>query len=300
MDRLKLDFLGVEMKNPIIAASGTFGYGDDYRDFFDPSILGGVSSKGITFNAKDGNSGIRVYETPAGLLNSIGLQNPGIAGFITDYLPNMRKLGCALIVNLGGDTMEQYIGALEMLEGQEFDILELNISCPNVKSGGMAFGMKAEDVFQIVSESKKNSSHKMMVKLTPNAFNLVDTAIAAQEAGADAVSLVNTFSAMAIDVNNKKAVFDNVYAGLSGPAIMPIALRMVHQVSKALDIPVCGMGGISSAEDAIAFMMAGARCVQVGSIIFRDPNAPVKMIEGLRLFCEQEGLTSLSDIVGII
>ena len=300
MNRLSVTFMGCEMKNPVISASGTFGYGSSYSHYFDPSILGAVSSKGITLHAKDGNSGIRIYETPSGVLNSIGLQNPGIREFTDSYLPLMKELGCAVIVNLGGNTLEEYAQAALILNDCDFDILELNISCPNVKEGGMAFGIREDDVFEAVKTVRDVYSGKLMVKMSPNAQDIVSASLAAQQAGADGLSMVNTFQAMAVDVSGRKAVFDNVYAGLSGPAIMPVALRMVHQTAKAVKIPVCGAGGIASAEDALAFLMAGASAVQIGSSVFGNPNVYEQVISGLNDYCEQNNLDNISEIIGIV
>ena len=300
MNRLETKFLGVTLKNPVIAASGTFGFGREYNEFYDVGRLGGISSKGLTLQGKDGNTGIRIWETAAGIMNSIGLENPGVRGFIENELPAMRHYGCGVIVNLGGNTLDDYIKGVELLNDEQFDILELNISCPNVKEGGMAFGIRATDVENVTKRVKERCVHPLMVKLSPNAENVVDAAMAAQEGGADGVSLVNTFQAMAIDSRAKKAVFDNLYAGLSGPAIKPIALRMVHQVAKAVKIPVCGMGGIQSWQDALEFIMAGAAAVQVGTGNFHDMYAPLSIIEGLEKYCEEENLQNISEVRGII
>ena len=300
MNRLETHFLDCNMKNPVLSASGTFGYGSNYMDYFDPAILGGVISKGITLYPKDGNSGIRIYETPSGVLNSIGLQNPGVSGFIENYLPAMKLLGCAVIVNLGGNTIQEYIQGALLLNNCDIDILELNISCPNVKEGGMAFGIKTNDVYNSVKAVREVYNGKLMVKMSPNAEDIVAASVAAQKAGADAISLINTLQAMAIDIKNKKAVFDNLYAGLSGPAIMPIALRMVHQVAKAVDIPVSGVGGIACVEDALAFLMVGAQTIQVGSAVFNDVNVYTQIIQGLNEYCEENALDSINQIIGII
>lgn len=300
MNRLETQFLGCKLKNPVIAASGTFGFGKEYSEHFDVGILGGIASKGLTLNAKDGNSGIRVYEAPAGMLNSIGLQNPGVEDFIENELEDMNKLGPAVIVNLGGNTVDEYIKAAELLNEADFDILELNISCPNVKQGGMAFGVKARDVEDIVSKVKRKTRHPLLVKLSPNAENIVDTAIAAEYAGADGVSLINTILAMAIHISERKAVFDNIYAGLSGPCVMPVALRMVHEVRKRVKVPISGMGGISCWEDAVAFMMAGANTVQVGSAVFADIGVYKKIINGLENYCREHGLKNIAQIFNII
>lgn len=297
---LETKLLGVTLKNPVIAASGTFGFGHEYAEVFDVSRLGGISGKGLTLNGSAGNDGVRVTETPAGMLNSIGLENPGVARFIKEEAPFMRTLGCAAIANLGGHSEEDYLKGAELLNEADIDILELNISCPNVKAGGMAFGLLPECAGDITRRVKAVSRHPLMVKLTPNASDIVSVARACEEAGADAVSLVNTFLGMAIDVEKRRPVFDNVYAGLSGPAIMPIALRMVHQVAKAVSIPVVGMGGITSARDALCFIMAGAAAVQVGSMTFAHPTAMLEIIDGLYEYCEKNGLSNINRIKGII
>jgi dihydroorotate dehydrogenase (NAD+) catalytic subunit len=288
------------MQNPVIAASGTFGFGHEYAEVMDISHLGGISGKGLTLNGSTGNKGMRVYETPSGMLNSIGLENPGVKRFVEHEAAYMRTLGPAVIANLGGHCEEDYLEGARLLNTADIDILELNISCPNVKAGGMAFGMLPDTAADITRKVKAVSKHAVMVKLSPNAPDLVAVARACESAGADALSLVNTFLGMAIDVKKRRPVFENVYAGLSGPAILPIALRMVHQVAHAVSIPVVGMGGITSAEDALKFLMAGARAVQVGTMTFADPKAMLEIIDGLAAYCEQEGLNNLQQIVGII
>lgn len=293
-------FLGIDFKNPVLAASGTFGFGEEYSEIFDVSILGGICSKGLTLEPKDGNKGMRIFETKSGMMNSIGLQNPGIKHFIDNELPFMEKLGTNVIVNLGGNTLDQYLDGIELLNDTDADIIELNISCPNVKSGGMAFGIKADIAYDVVSEVRKICKKPLMVKLSPNAENIVDMALACERAGADAVSLINTISALAVDINNRKTVFKNVYAGLSGPCVKPIALRMVHQVSKAVNIPVCGLGGISSWEDAIEFIMAGATLVQVGTYNFIKPDICLDIIAGIEDYMCREGIKSLDEIRGCL
>ncbi len=297
---LETNLLGVTLKNPVIAASGTFGFGHEYADLFDVSQLGGISGKGLTLHGSAGNDGIRLMETPAGMLNSIGLENPGVERFVKEEAPYMRSLGCAVIANLGGHSTEDYLTGASMLNDADIDILELNISCPNVKAGGMAFGLLPECAADITRRVKEVSRHPLMVKLTPNAPDLVAVARACEEAGAGALSLVNTFLGMSIDVSRKRAVFDNVYAGLSGPAILPIALRMVHQVCKAVRIPVVGMGGIATARDALAFMMAGAHAVQVGSMTFAQPRAMLDIIDGLMAYCKENNLHNIGEIRGIV
>lgn len=272
MADLRVNLCGKELKNPIIMASGTFGFGREYNEIYDISVLGGVSSKGLTLEARPGNEGMRVHETPSGMMNSVGLENPGVEGFIEKELDNFSKLDLCRIVNLGGGCLEDYVKGAELLEGKDFDMIELNISCPNVKHGGMAYGIKSEVAREVVRAVKKATTKPLMVKLSPNAEDIVAMAIACQEEGADAISLVNTFKAMAIDIRNKKPVFNNVTAGLSGPAIKPIALRMVYEVAKAVTIPVVGMGGIMDANDVIEFIMAGTTCVQVGTANFVKPE----------------------------
>ncbi|MCJ7689303.1 MAG: dihydroorotate dehydrogenase, partial [Clostridiaceae bacterium] len=263
---------GVNLKNPVIAASGTFGFGAEYGQYYDISRLGGISSKGLTINEKQGNDGIRVYETRGGMLNSVGLQNPGIEKFINSELPMMQEYNTAIIANVGGGNIEEYIAAIERLNNEAVDIIELNISCPNVKCGGMAFGINSKVAYDMVRQVKRICKKPLMVKLSPNAQDIVDMAYKCCEAGADALSLVNTFKGMAVDIHQRKAVFNNIYAGLSGPAIKPMALRMVHEVCKAVNIPVVGMGGICSYEDAIEFIMVGAAAVQVGTANFIKPD----------------------------
>lgn len=297
---LKVNINEVEFKNPVIAASGTFGFGKEYNDFYDVGILGGISSKGLTINKKEGNEGIRVFETPSGMLNSVGLQNPGIDHFIKYELEDMKNLGTNIIANVGGGCLEDYEMAISKLNDTDVDIIELNISCPNVKCGGMAYGIKSDVAYDFVSKIKKISNKPLMVKLSPNAENIVDMAVKCREAGADSLSLINTLKGMAIDINKRKPVFNNVYAGLSGPAVKPIALRMVHEVSKNVDIPVIGLGGISNWQDAIEFIMAGATAIQIGTVNFSNPLAGKEIIKGMEEFLIREGIKDINEIIGII
>lgn len=292
----KIYISGVEFKNPVIAASGTFGFGEEYNEIYDVSRLGGISSKGLTINPKAGNDGLRVYETRGGMLNSVGLQNPGVESFINNELPKMKKLDTVVLGNLGGGTLEDYIAGINMLNNSDVDIIELNISCPNVKSGGMAFGIKSRVAAEVVKEVKAICKKPLMVKLSPNAEDIVDMALKCQDAGADSISLVNTFKGMAIDIFKRKPVFENVTAGLSGPAIKPIALRMVYEVSKVVDIPVVGLGGISNWMDAIEFLMAGATAIQVGTANFVKPDVCIDIIEGIEAYMEKNKIKDLKEI----
>lgn len=295
-----VELCGVNLKNPVIAASGTFGFGAEYNQYYDVSRLGGISSKGLTINEKQGNDGIRIYETRGGMLNSVGLQNPGIEKFINTELPIMQEYNTAIIANVGGGNIEEYMAAIERLNNEAIDIVELNISCPNVKCGGMAFGIKSKVAYDMVREVKSICKKPLMVKLSPNAEDIVDMAYKCCEAGAYALSLINTFKGMAVDIRNRKAIFNNIYAGLSGPAIKPMALRMVHEVCKVVNIPVVGMGGICSYEDAIEFIMVGATAIQVGTANFIKPDICIDIIEGIEEYMIKEGIKDLSEIRGII
>ena len=298
--RLETSFAGVTFKNPVALASGTCGFGRELNEYFDIQQLGGLCSKGLTLNPCAGNDGIRVWETPSGVMNSVGLENPGVRHFIEEDLPWVNSLDLVNIVNLGGHSIEDYLEGVELLEKEKLDILELNISCPNVKAGGMNFGVKAEAAAEVVREVRKRCSHKLAVKLSPNAENIVDLAKACEAEGADGLSLTNTFQAMAIDIRRKAPVFNNVYAGLSGPAIKPISLRMVHQVSKAVNIPVMGIGGISTWQDAVEFIMAGASVIQIGAATFTKPDIALDIIRGIDRYLEDNGIHSVSEICGII
>lgn len=300
MADLRVNLCGFELKNPIIMASGTFGFGKEYGEIYDVSLLGGISSKGLTLIAKPGNEGMRVHETPSGMMNSVGLENPGVQGFIDKELPDFSKLDTCRIVNLGGGCEDDYVEGARLLDDKDFDIVELNISCPNVKHGGMAFGIKSEVAREVIRSVRKATKKPLIVKLSPNAEDIVEMAKVCQEEGADGISLVNTFKAMAIDIHKRRPVFNNVTAGLSGPAIKPIALRMVYEVCQAVTIPVVGMGGIMTAEDVIEFIMVGATCVQLGTANFANPRIGQEIIEDLNRFMDENGIKSLDEIRGII
>lgn len=300
MCNMKVQFGNTEFKNPVVAASGTFGFGQEYNEIYDVGILGGICTKGLTLERKEGNSGIRVWETPMGMINSIGMENPGIKNFISKELNNMKVFNNKIIANVGGSSEDEYLTIVNQLNEVDIDMIELNISCPNVKEGCMAFGIKENSASDLVKKVKGESKHPLVVKLSPNAEDIVRVAIACEAAGADGLSLINTVKAMAIDIHSKRAVFDNIYAGLSGPAIKPIALRMVHEVCKAVSIPVMGMGGILDWKDAIEFIMAGAHLIQIGTANFVDPEAGKEIIVGIQNYMEKEGLKSLDEIRGII
>ena len=304
---LSVRIAGVKFSNPVIAASGTFGFGLEYKNTIDLKKLGGICSKGLTLEAKPGNTGIRLHETPSGLINSIGLENPGIECFIKEKLPAMLKLPPVAIANLSGSSIETYVKGAELLDATKIPMIELNISCPNVKAGGMAFGLESKAAYDVTSAVRKVTAKPLMVKLSPNAPDLISVADAVRRAGADAISLVNTFQSMAIDVEKGSLVFDNVKAGLSGPAIKPIALRMVYDICawmKTLpeeeQIPVVGLGGIRTWQDAVEFIMAGASAVQVGSATFAEPRAMANIVRGMEIFMKRKGYTKLEDFRGIV
>lgn len=296
---LRVDLAGIALDNPVMVASGTFGYGREYGDLLDLDSLGGIIVKGTALEPWPGNPPPRVVETPAGMLNAIGLQNPGVDHFLNEDLPRLRELRARVVVNIVGRTLDEYRGVAERLEGQPgVDGLELNISCPNVKAGGLAFGTDPHLTSAVVKAVRESTSLPLLVKLSPNVTSPVEIAQAAVEAGADGLSLINTIMGMAIDVDTQKPVLANVVGGLSGPAIMPVALRMVWQVAQAVEVPILGMGGINSARDALAFILAGARAIAVGTGLFYDPLLPLKILEGITSYMSSRGLTSLSQLEG--
>lgn len=293
---LSVEIAGVRLANPIIAASGTFGYGREYQELMDVGLLGGICTKGLTLKPRSGNRGRRLHECAAGLMNSIGLENPGIDIFLRDELPALRALGPVVIANLSGFSLLDYAQGAAALSVDGIDMIELNISCPNVTAGGMAFGLNADDAASVVAAVRPRSDKPLIVKLSPNAADLPAVARACERAGADALSLVNTFKALAIDIQTGRPVFDNISAGLSGPAIKPIALRMVWEVVDAVSIPVIGLGGIATTPDALEFLMAGARAVQVGTATFSRPHTMTEIIGGLSDFMTAKGLKSVLDL----
>lgn len=297
---LKVNICGIEFNNPVIAASGTFGFGKEFADYIDINKLGGISSKGLTLHKNLGNKGIRIYETASGIMNSIGLQNPGIEYFIKEELPFLETKDAVTIANLGGHSVDEYVKGAILLDKTSVPIIELNISCPNVKEGGMAFGTNPKKACEVIEKVRKATKKVLMVKLSPNVGDIKEFVKISENSGADCISLVNTFNALAIDVDNKKAVFENKTAGLSGPCIKPIALRMVYEASNATNLPIIGMGGISNYRDCLEFIMAGASAVQVGTSNFVDFNTMINIVDDLEKYMQRENLNSLEEIRKII
>jgi len=299
---LSVKIAGVHFKNPIITASGTFGNGDEYSKIIDVTLPGGICTKGLTMTPRKGNPGIRLWETPSGLLNSVGLENPGIPNFIENVLPNLRKLGPVIIANLSGAETSEYVHGAHALNESSVDMVELNISCPNIKAGGMAFGLDPGTAARITAAVRRACTKKpLIVKLSPNAPSINAIALACVKAGADGLSLVNTIKAMAIDIVKRKPVFDNVTAGLSGPAIKPIALRMVWELVDALKdakshVPVIGIGGITACNDALEYLMAGAAAIQIGSATFVNPHTISEIINGLDKYMADNKMSSVEFI----
>ena len=302
MADLRTNLLGFPMNSPVIGASGTAGYGVEYETLCDFNKIGGISGKGLTLYGQYGNLGERLWETPSGLINSIGLQNPGVQHFIDVELQEMlelkKKYGTLVIANLGGHSEEEYIAGAELLSNSAVDVIELNISCPNVKEGGMAYGVKAEAAGIVTGMVRKVCTKPLMVKLSPQAENIAEMCKAVEAAGADAISLTNTFQACAIDLEKRKPVFNNIFAGLSGPAVRPIALRMVWQAVGAVNIPVVVLGGIATVRDALEFIMAGAQAVQVGAASFANPRAMQTVAEEMAEWMDRNGVKTLDEIRG--
>lgn len=298
MANLQINIAGVSFKNPVIAASGTYGFGREYDEAYDISRLGGISCKGTTLEKRDGNPPPRIAETPAGMLNSVGLQNPGVDYFLQRDLPFLQKKDLTVIANIAGSCERDYCEMAERLNDSAVQMIEMNISCPNVKSGGVAFGTSCKSVENITAAVRRHCKKPLIVKLSPNVTDIGEIAVAAESAGADAVSLINTITGMRIDIHTRRPVLRNNTGGLSGPAVFPVAVRMVNQVYNRVKIPVIGMGGISTWEDAVEMLLAGASALQVGAAMFRDPYAPLKIIDGLQAFMEQNGISSVSELTG--
>ena len=300
MTDMRVNIAGVELKNPIITASGTFGYGMEYNEFYPISRLGGISCKGTTLKSREGNLPSRIAETPSGMLNSVGLQNPGIDTLLSVYLPWLMKQNTVVIANIAGNTIEEYCEMAERLNDSGVHLIELNISCPNVKHGGVNFGTSCDSVAEVTFEVKKRCKKPLMVKLTPNVTNISDIAAAAEASGADALSLINTLTGMRIDIRTRRPILHNNTGGLSGAAVFPVAVRMVRDVYKRVSVPVVGMGGISTWQDAAEMMIAGASAVQIGTANFRDPFAAVKVIDGLQEYADKLGMKSISELTGTL
>ena len=296
---LKMNFAGLDLENPIMTASGCFGFGLEYKDYFDPNELGAVLIKGLTPEPREGNYGIRIAETPAGMLNSVGLENPGIDYFERETAPLLeRELKVPVIANINGKILEEYIEIAERAEAIDvIKAIELNISCPNVKDGGMAFGANPDMAAKVTREVRRVTKKPLIVKLSPNVTDIAGIAKLVEAEGADALSLINTLLGMSIDINKKKPLLGNIFGGLSGPAVKPVALRMVYQVSNAVSIPLLGMGGVSTAEDALEFFMAGASAVSVGTGFFQNPLAAVEIKQGLISYCTENNLSNINEIV---
>ena len=300
MANLKVNLCGVELKNPIVAASGTFGFGKEFDEIYDIGVLGGISTKGLTLEPRLGNPTPRIAEGRGVILNAVGLQNPGVDAFLKDDLDFLKSKHIAVIANVAGKTFDDYAGICEKLDGK-VDMIELNISCPNVKCGGMAFGIRPESVNEVTKVSKSAlKKTPLMVKLSPNVESIAANAAAAQKGGADAVSLINTLTGMVVDIERRRPLIANNTGGVSGAGIKPIAVRMVWEACNAVDIPVMGMGGITSAEDALEFIIAGAAAVQVGTANFTDTLAMPKIIEGLNAWLDSHGVADVNELRGTL
>jgi dihydroorotate dehydrogenase (NAD+) catalytic subunit len=299
MADLKINIGGLGFKNPVMTASGTFGYGTEFEDFIDIDKLGGIIVKGTTLEHREGNAYPRMAETASGMLNAVGLQNKGIDYFINEIYPEIKKYKTNIIVNVSGSKLEDYLAVVEKLNDLEkIPAIELNISCPNVKLGGMAFGTSCESAAEVTKAIRKAYKKMLIVKLSPNVTNIAEIAKSVEAAGADSVSLINTLLGMAINAETRKPLLSTITGGLSGPCIKPVALRMVWQVYKAVKIPIIGLGGIMNATDAIEFMLAGATAVQIGTANFIDPQISVKIVEGINEYCKRQGVKNVNEIVG--
>ncbi|MDR2721446.1 MAG: dihydroorotate dehydrogenase [Coriobacteriaceae bacterium] len=297
--KMRVNLGGLGRKNPVTTASGTFASGREYSDFVKLSALGALTTKGVSLHAWEGNATPRIAETPSGMLNSIGLQNPGVKKFLENDIPWLRKQNVPIIVNVSGHTLNEYLILLKILEEEKsIDAYELNISCPNVDAGGMTFGSDVKSVEEIVTRARALATKPLIVKLTPNVGDIAEIARAAESSGADALSLINTVLGMAIDARTKKPLLARVVGGLSGPAVKPIALRMVYETYQAVSIPLLGMGGIMNGEDAVEFMLAGATAVAVGTANFVNPRATIEVIEGIQNYCEIYGVKDVNELIG--
>lgn len=297
---MKVNIAGVELKNPVMTASGTFGSGEEYSEFVDLNRLGAVVTKGVSNVAWTGNPTPRIAETCGGMMNAIGLQNPGVEVFAKRDIPFLKKFDTKIIVNVCGKTTQDYCEVVERLANEPVDMLEINISCPNVKEGGIAFGQNCESVEAITKEVKKYAKQPVIMKLSPNVTDITETAKAAEAGGADALSLINTLTGMKIDVNRRCFAIANKTGGLSGPAIKPIAVRMVYQVANAVKLPIIGMGGIATYEDALEFILAGATAVSVGTANFANPYATIEVVDGIQAYMKQYGFNDINELIGMV
>lgn len=301
MANLSVNIGNLHLKNPVLTASGTFGYGEEFMDFIDLNRLGGFIVKGTTILPREGNDYPRMAETPSGMLNAVGLQNKGVDYFIEHIYPRIKHLDTNIIVNVSGSSISDYVAVAEKIDTlNAIPAIELNISCPNVKQGGMAFGTSCQAAQDVVSAVRKVYHKTLIVKLSPNVTDIISIAQSVQDSGADAVSLINTLMGMAIDAEKQKPILSTITGGLSGPCVKPIALRMVWQVSKAISIPIIGLGGICSATDAIEFLLAGATAIQIGTANFIDPQITIKVVDGINDYLERKNIQSVKDIIGII
>lgn len=301
MANLEVKIAGLNLKNPVLTASGTFGYGLEFADLIDLNKLGGFIVKGTTLNPRQGNDYPRMAETPSGMLNAVGLQNGGVEHFINDTYPLIKDLDTNVLVNVSGATIDDYVAVCERLSDcDKIEAIEVNISCPNVKQGGMAFGTTCSGAAQVTEAVRKAWKRTLIVKLSPNVTDIAEIARSVEGAGADSVSLINTMLGMAIDVEHQRPYLSTITGGLSGPAVRPIAVRMVWQVAKAVNIPIIGLGGIMTADDALQFIMAGATAIQVGTANFVDPTATIKIIDGIQDYCQRHGVSDINDLIGII
>lgn len=297
--RLAVEFCGITMKNPIVAASGTFGFGLEYDGYLDLNTeVGAISVKGLTPTARPGNAGVRIAETPSGVLNCIGLENPGAEVFVADILPTLARYDVPIFANISGNTLEEYEFMAKTLTVEGVSVLEVNISCPNVKCGGMAFGVQADSAAAVCKAVKSHTDLPVIMKLSPNVTDIVEIARAVEAAGADGISMINTLLGMSVDLRTRKPLLGNIYGGLSGPAVKPVALRLTHQVAQAIDIPIMGGGGIMTGEDALEFMLVGADIVSVGTATMVDPRAIGIIAKEMSAYCEKEQIAHVQDIVG--
>lgn len=299
--RLAVEFCGISMKNPIVAASGTFGFGLEYDGYLDLNTeVGAISVKGLTPTARPGNAGVRIAETPSGVLNCIGLENPGAEAFVVDILPTLAQYDVPIFANISGNTLEEYEFMAKTLTVEGVAALEVNISCPNVKCGGMAFGVQADSAAAVCKAVKSHTDLPVIMKLSPNVTDIVEIARAVEAAGADGISMINTLLGMSVDLRTRKPLLGNIYGGLSGPAVKPVALRLTHQVAKAIDIPIMGGGGIMTGEDALEFMVVGADIVSVGTATMVDPRAIGIIASEMSAYCESQHIDHVSQLVGSI